>query len=111
VWVPSDAKQVTANIYSAPFKDCVIDGVERDADTVAGKRSTPDKPFDFVELFDTESLQVKHALVEPSLAETGELSTVGSSWQFITLGYFCVDQESTPENPVINLTVGLRDSK
>jgi len=30
--------------------------------------------------------------------------------QFERLGYFCLDQESTPEHPVFNRTVGLRDT-
>jgi hypothetical protein len=111
VWVPSNSSSVTVNMYTAPFKDCVIDGVERDADAVAAKRSTPENPFDFTELFDHDSWKVMKALVEPSLGTSGELSKVGTSWQFITHGYFCVDTDSTPEKPVVNLIVGLRDSK
>ena len=34
----------------------------------------------------------------------------GSRYQFERLGYFCVDKDSTPERPVFNRTVGLRDA-
>ncbi len=44
--------------------------------------------------------------LEPALAETGE----GEPVQFERLGYFCRDRDSTPERPVFNRTVALRDT-
>jgi glutaminyl-tRNA synthetase len=44
--------------------------------------------------------------VEPSLRG----ATPGSRFQFERLGYFCVDPDSTPERPVFNRTVTLRDT-
>jgi len=44
--------------------------------------------------------------VEPSLAG----AALGSRYQFERLGYFCVDPDSTPERPVFNRTVPLRDT-
>ena len=44
--------------------------------------------------------------VEPSLAG----ASIGSRYQFERQGYFCPDPVSTPERPVFNRTVGLRDS-
>ena len=44
--------------------------------------------------------------LEPSLADTPLDETV----QFERQGYFCPDPVSTPERPVFNRTVGLRDS-
>ena len=35
---------------------------------------------------------------------------VGATFQFLRNGYFCKDPDSTPELPVYNRTVGLRDS-
>jgi glutaminyl-tRNA synthetase len=53
------------------------------------------------------SLEVVPACkIEPSLAA----AAVGSRFQFERLGYFTVDKDSTPENPVFNRTVQLRDS-
>ena len=44
--------------------------------------------------------------VEPSLAG----APAGARCQFERLGYFCVDPDSTPDAPVFNRTVGLRDT-
>jgi glutaminyl-tRNA synthetase len=43
--------------------------------------------------------------VEPSLAD----AKAGESFQFERLGYFCVDQDSEPDNLVFNRTVTLKD--
>ncbi|MEM1024211.1 MAG: glutamine--tRNA ligase/YqeY domain fusion protein [Myxococcota bacterium] len=53
-----------------------------------------------------DSLQLRQAIVEPSLAELTPETTV----QFMRLGYFSVDQDSTKDRPVFNRTVGLKDS-
>ncbi len=44
--------------------------------------------------------------VEPSLSGVEP----GSRYQFERKGYFCVDPDSTPERPVFNRTVSLRDA-
>jgi len=44
--------------------------------------------------------------VEPSIKS----AAAGSRYQFERVGYFCVDKDSTPEKPVFNRTVQLRDS-
>jgi glutaminyl-tRNA synthetase len=49
---------------------------------------------------------VEHPKLEPSLKD----ATIGTSYQFERLGYFCVDRDATPERLVFNRTVGLRDS-
>jgi len=49
---------------------------------------------------------VEHCKVEPLLAE----AEIGSRFQFMRKGYFCVDPDSTPEHLVFNETVSLRDS-
>jgi glutaminyl-tRNA synthetase len=74
--------------------------------------SKPD-PYDFPEggdLFDNlnpNSLEiVTGAKLEPSLAQ----ASVGGHYQFERVGYFCVDRESTPEKPVFNRTLPLKDS-
>jgi len=37
-------------------------------------------------------------------------ASVGSRYQFERLGYFCVDPDSSPNLPVYNKTIGLRDT-
>ncbi|MDP6980996.1 MAG: glutamine--tRNA ligase/YqeY domain fusion protein [Myxococcota bacterium] len=54
-----------------------------------------------------DSLEVlTGCLVEPSLAGVD----AGTAFQFERMGYFCVDPDSTPERPVFNRTVTLRDT-
>ena len=65
-----------------------------------------DKEKDFMEHLNPNSLTIKTAYLEPSLAD----AKVGEQFQFQRLGYFNVDDDSTPEKLVFNKTVGLRDS-
>jgi glutaminyl-tRNA synthetase len=44
--------------------------------------------------------------LEPTLADL----KVGDRYQFMRMGYFCVDPDSTPERPVFNLSVTMRDT-
>jgi glutaminyl-tRNA synthetase len=52
------------------------------------------------------SLDTIEARLEPALAHAAQGETV----QFERNGYFSRDPEGTPERPVFNRTVGLRDS-
>jgi len=60
----------------------------------------------FKEYLNPDSLEVLASFVEPSLANT----EAGFRLQFERQGYFCVDQDSTPEKLVINRTVPLKDT-
>ena len=54
-----------------------------------------------------DSLEViESAVLEPSLAG----AQPDTKYQFERTGYFCVDQDSTPEHLVFNRTVSLRDT-
>jgi glutaminyl-tRNA synthetase len=63
---------------------------------------------DFTSFINPNSLtELSACRLEPSLAA----AEPGSRWQFERLGYFCVDsRDSTPEMPVFNRTVTLRDT-
>ncbi len=62
---------------------------------------------DFLADINPESLVVlTDAVVEPSLKGV----TAGERFQFEREGYFVTDPDSTPERPVFNLTVGLKDT-
>ena len=52
------------------------------------------------------SLEVLSCPVEPALV----VARPGDRFQFERLGYFCVDPESTPDKPVFNRTVTLKDT-
>ncbi|CAN5685382.1 glutamine--tRNA ligase/YqeY domain fusion protein [soil metagenome] len=62
---------------------------------------------DFKDYINPGSLEiVNRAYIEPSLKD----AVVGSSYQFIRKGYFCLDKESTAEKLVFNRTVSLKDA-
>ncbi len=52
-----------------------------------------------------DSLTVKKGFVEPALEEV----KVGERYQFMRTGYFIKDKDSTPDNPVFNRIIGLKD--
>ena len=91
-WVSAaHAKPVEVRLYDHLLMEEEIDGAEE----TAGSRVNP------------ESLTVlKQAMVEPSLAE----AVMGSRFQFLRHGYFCLDKDSKHEVPVFNRIVSLRDS-
>ncbi|MGE0566132.1 MAG: glutamine--tRNA ligase/YqeY domain fusion protein [Pseudolabrys sp.] len=71
--------------------------------------NSPDPPGgeNFAVDLNPDSLEVlRDARVEPLLARSNDPAPV----QFERLGYFCCDADSTPQNPVFNRTIGLRDS-
>ena len=61
---------------------------------------------DFMDRINPDSLKVVKGFCEPCIAS----SKVGDSFQFLRMGYFCKDKDSTAELPVYNRTVGLKDS-
>ncbi len=62
---------------------------------------------EFVDAINPESLIVlKDCLIEESIKDAKVLD----SFQFMRNGYFCVDKDSTPENPIFNRTVQLNSS-
>src|SRR5690606_3544343 len=69
---------------------------------------TPDahKEKDFMDFVNPDSLQKITGYLEPSLKD----AQIGDRFQFQRMGYFNVDKDSTPEHPIFNRTVGLRDT-
>ncbi|MBA3540704.1 MAG: glutamine--tRNA ligase/YqeY domain fusion protein [Deltaproteobacteria bacterium] len=62
---------------------------------------------DFLEHLDRDSLEV---VTTARLEESLITAQVGSRWQLERVGYFVLDQDSTPAVPVLNRIVTLRDS-
>lgn len=44
-------------------------------------------------------------MVEPAIAQ----AQIGDRFQFLRMGYFCKDRDSTEARPVFNRTVALKD--
>jgi glutaminyl-tRNA synthetase len=68
--------------------------------------ANPAAQEDFAGCINASSLVVKHGFVEPALAQSENLER----FQFERTGYFCVDEESTPDKLIFNRTVELRDT-
>ena len=58
------------------------------------------------DLLNPESMIVKQAKVEPMVAN----ATAADRYQFMRLGYFCLDKDTTEKKMVFNRVVGLKDS-
>jgi glutaminyl-tRNA synthetase len=67
-----------------------------------------DENIDFLDQINPNSLEVlQNCKMEPDLKN----AKVGDKFQFLRLGYFCVDSEdSKPGAPIFNRTVSLKDS-
>lgn len=62
---------------------------------------------DFKDNLNPNSLEVlTHCKLEPNFAHASE----GSRYQFLRLGYFCVDADSSEEKPVFNRIATLKDT-
>jgi len=68
----------------------------------------PGKAEDMMALLNPKSLvRLEHAVIEPSAA----LAAKEGAYQFEREGYFVADRyDHTPEKPVFNMTIGLRDT-
>jgi len=62
---------------------------------------------DMYSIINPSSLEVlKNCKLDPNLASTQP----GDHFQFLRMGYFCTDKDSTPDRLIFNRTVGLKDS-
>lgn len=75
-------------------------------DRLFNKENPEEGDEGFLGCLNPTSLETLTGYVEPALAS----AEVGSRFQFERLGYFCVDKESTPDKPVFNLTVNIKDT-
>ena len=62
--------------------------------------------LEYTERMNPNSIVKKMGFVEPALADAKPLD----KFQFMRVGYFCADTDTTKEAPVFNRTVGLKDS-
>jgi len=69
-------------------------------------RPDPGADGDVIGDLNPDSLKVLEAFLEPSARELED----GEVVQLERLGYFCFDPDSTPQRPVLNRTVTLRDT-
>ncbi|ANI88041.1 glutamine--tRNA ligase [Arachidicoccus ginsenosidimutans] len=90
-WVSAKyAKPIELRLYDRLF-------TAEDMDNIEGE---------YTDYLNPNSLQISTAFAEPALLEDEE----NKAYQFMRKGYFVKDKMSTPEKPVFNRTVGLKDS-
>ena len=91
-WVSAtESLPLEVRMYEPLLEEQVMEGEERK---------------DFLEMLNPNSLEVCHGYMEKSLAD----AKTGEPFQFLRMGYFCKDTDSTQDRPVFNHTVGLRDT-
>ncbi|MGB6155021.1 MAG: glutamine--tRNA ligase/YqeY domain fusion protein [Castellaniella sp.] len=85
--------------HAIPAEIRLYDRLFRDAHPDRGDQ-------DFLQALNPDSCRIVHGWLEP-----GTNTQAGASWQFERLGYFVADRhDSSPEHPVINRAVTLRDT-
>ena len=74
--------------------------------TIPNPNDTPDGK-EWTEFINSDSLKtLSGCKIEPSLSDSG----AGETFQFERIGYFAKDRDSTPDTPVFNRAVSLRDT-
>ena len=90
-WVDSKtALDATVNIYNNLFNV-----------------SEPEAEEDFLSVLNKDSLKVLNKCKLENFLKTAKL---GDSYQFMRIGYFCLDKLSSKDKLIFNKTVGLKDS-
>ena len=103
-----DGRKVKSTIHWVSARHAV-DAEVRLYETLFRTENPNDVPEgqDFTANLNPSSLEIlKGCKLEPALAS----APPGSRYQLERLGYFVVDRDSTPGHPVLNRTVGLRDT-
>lgn len=101
-----DGRKVKGTIHWVSAKHAKDIEVRQYDNLLLPQETEEDKEKDFLELVNPDSLTVITAKAEPMLAEVEPMK----HFQFLRKGYFVSDLDSTSEQPVFNLAVGLRDS-
>ncbi|WP_179021445.1 glutamine--tRNA ligase/YqeY domain fusion protein [Winogradskyella forsetii] len=100
------AKKVKGTLHWVSIKHAITAEIREYDRLFMHESPDTDKAKDFMEFLNPKSLTIKTGYLEPSLAD----AEVGERFQFQRIGYFNVDDDSTPKHLVFNKTVGLRDS-
>ncbi len=105
---PPDGRKVKSTIHWVSAAHA-INATVRLYETLFTKEDPDDVPEgrEFTDNLNPQSITtLTSCKLEPSLAS----ATPGARYQFERLGYFCADRDSTPQNPVFNRTVTLKDT-
>ena len=104
---PADGRKVKGATIHWVDADTAVDAEVRLYDNLFSDPDPDGADKNFLDCLNPNSLTiVEGAKVEASLASAHP----GDHYQFMRLGYFCADKDSTPEHLVFNRSVSLKDS-
>ncbi|MEZ5354951.1 MAG: glutamine--tRNA ligase/YqeY domain fusion protein [Bryobacteraceae bacterium] len=101
-----DGRKVKSTIHWVAADHCVGFEARLYDNLFQTDPSAADSQTDFTALLNPNSLELRPAMGERAIRD----AALGAFYQFERVGYFCVDPSSTPERPVFNRTIGLRDT-
>ena len=103
---PADGRKIKSTIHWVDAHTCadaevrLYSNLFTDPDPDAADKN-------FLDCLNPESLEILSGCkVESCLVD----AKLGDAFQFMRLGYFCPDKDSTPEKPIFNRSVSLKDS-
>lgn len=103
-----DGRKVKGTIHWVSAADCVDAEVRLyDRLFLVENPSDEEGVGDFSENLNPNSIEV---ISDCKISKDLAARPKGDTFQFLRQGYFCVDPDSTPEHPVFNRTVALKDS-
>jgi len=115
-WVSaSDAVPFEARLYEpllaadeepSEEPEAAVEETAEEVQEEAAEETLTRKDYDFLKKLNPNSLTICNGFVEPCVLS----AEPGTTYQFLRVGYFCKDPDSTAEKPVFNRTVGLRDT-
>ncbi len=107
-WVSeADAKEIEVRLYEPILLEEAEAAAEPETEVDEnGEETAAPVKADFISRLNPNSLKVIRALAEPAIADAEN----GTKFQFLRMGYFCKDPDSTDALPVYNRTVGLKDT-
>lgn len=102
-----DGRKVKGTIHWISDQDAVTAEVRLYDRLFTDENPTGHEDKDFLEFLNPDSVTtLKDALVHRQVVNVKDTAR----YQFERLGYFCLDATSTPAHPIVNRTIGLRDS-
>ena len=104
---PADGRKVKGATIHWVDADTAVDAEVRLYDNLFSDPDPDSGDKNFLDCLNPNSLTIlEGAKVEASLAG----AKAGNGYQFMRLGYFCADKDSTPEHLIFNRSVSLKDS-
>ena len=102
-----DAVPAELRHYEPLLAETAADDAEAEAEAEAeGEYVGGAKDRDFLKTINPDSLQILQGFVEPAAAK----APAGTRYQFLRMGYYCADLDTSADKPVFNRVVGLKDS-